>query len=126
MSNQKNSCKTILIGESGVGKTCIIVRFINGKYEEGTMSTTGANFISKSVKFDEYNESVLFQIWDTAGQERFRGLTKIFYKDARIIILVYDSTNRKSFEEIKNYWYKQIKENASGEISKKLNFYIII
>ena len=122
MSNQKNSCKTILIGESGVGKTCIIVRFINNKYDEGTMSTTGANFISKSVEFEDYNETLLFQIWDTAGQERFRGLTKIFYKDAKIIILVYDTTNRKSFEEIKNYWYKQIKENTAGEISKKINF----
>ena len=122
MSDKQNSCKTILIGESGVGKTCIIVRFINNKFEDGTMSTTGANFISKSVEFDEYNETVLFQIWDTAGQERFRGLTKIFYKDAKIIILVYDSTNRKSFDEIKNYWYKQIKENANGEISKTIKF----
>ena len=122
MSNQNNSCKTILIGESGVGKTCIIVRFINNKYDEGTMSTTGANFISKSVEFDEYNETILFQIWDTAGQERYRGLTKIFYKDAKIVIFVYDTTNRKSFEEIKNYWYKQIKENASEDISKKNKF----
>ena len=118
MSNKSKVCKTILIGESGVGKTSIIARYINNKYEEGIMSTHGANYISKNVEFEEYNESINFQIWDTAGQEKYRGLTKIFYKDAKIIILVYDISSRKSFEEIKNYWYKQIMENSNEKISK--------
>ena len=122
MSNKSKVCKTILIGESGVGKTSIIARYINNKYEEGIMSTHGANYISKNVEFEEYNESINFQIWDTAGQEKYRGLTKIFYKDAKIIILVYDISNRKSFEEIKNYWYKQIMENSNEKISKIIIF----
>ena len=122
MSNKSKVCKTILIGESGVGKTSIIARYINNKYEEGIMSTHGANYISKNVEFEEYNESINFQIWDTAGQEKYRGLTKIFYKDAKIIILVYDISNRKSFEEIKNYWYKQIMQNSNEKISKIIIF----
>jgi small GTP-binding protein len=124
MSNNSKLCKTILIGETGVGKTSIIARYINNKYEEGIMSTHGANYISKNVEFEEYNESINFQIWDTAGQEKYRGLTKIFYKDAKIIILVYDISSRKSFEEIKNYWYKQIMENSNEKISKIITFII--
>ena len=124
MSNKSKLCKTILIGESGVVKTSIIARYINNKYEEEIMSTHGANYISKNVEFEEYNESINFQIWDTAGQEKYRGLTKIFYKDAKIIILVYDISSRKSFEEIKNYWYKQIMENSNEKISKIIIFII--
>ena len=111
-------CKVILVGESGVGKTCIIVRFVSEEYKEETISTTGASYASKIMEFSDYKKSIQFQIWDTAGQEKYRGLTKLFYKDARIVILVYDMTRRKSFDEIKNYWYNQIKENSSEEISK--------
>ena len=113
--------KVILIGESGVGKTCIIVRFISDEFNE-TISTTGASYASKFITFEEYNKTVQYQIWDTAGQEKYRGLTKIFYKDARIVILVYDVTRRATFEEIKNYWYNQIKENSPKEISKSILF----
>ena len=111
-------CKVILVGESGVGKTCIIVRFVSEEYKEETISTTGASYASKIMEFSDYKKSIQFQIWDTAGQEKYRGLTKLFYKDAKIVILVYDMTRRKSFDEIKNYWYNQIKENSSEEISK--------
>ena len=111
-------CKVILVGESGVGKTCIIVRFVSEEYKEETISTTGASYASKIIEFADYKKSIQFQIWDTAGQEKYRGLTKLFYKDAKIVILVYDITRRKSFDEIKNYWYNQIKENSSEEISK--------
>ncbi len=56
-------------------------------------------------------------IWDTAGQERYRSITKIFYKDANVAILAYDIARKESFEEIKNYWYQQLKENAPKKIS---------
>ena len=110
-------CKVILIGETGVGKTCIIVRFISDEFKD-TISTTGASYASKIIDFEEYKKKVQYQIWDTAGQEKYRGLTKIFYKDARIVILVYDVTRRATFEEIKNYWYNQIKQNSPKDISK--------
>ena len=116
--SENKICKVILVGESGVGKTCIIVRFVSEEYKEETISTTGASYASKIIEFADYKKSIQFQIWDTAGQEKYRGLTKLFYKDAKIVILVYDITRRKSFDEIKNYWYNQIKENSSEEISK--------
>ena len=116
--SENKICKVILVGESGVGKTCIIVRFVSEEYKEETISTTGASYASKIIEFADYKKSLQFQIWDTAGQEKYRGLTKLFYKDAKIVILVYDITRRKSFDEIKNYWYNQIKENSSEEISK--------
>ena len=77
------------------------------------------------MDFNDYGKKIQFQIWDTAGQEKYRGLTKIFYKDAKIVILVYDITKKQSFDEIKKYWYNQIKDNSSEEISKKI-YYIII
>ena len=65
---------------------------------------------------------IIKQIWDTAGQEKFRALTKIFYKDANVAILVYDITRKESFKEVKEYWHQQIKENAAKKIGKFLNF----
>ena len=118
MNSNARTCKTILIGESGVGKSCIIYRFINDKFDESATSTTGANYITKHCEFEEFNKSILFQIWDTAGQEKYRGLAKIFYKHAKIIILVYDICDKKSFEELKEYWYKQIKETVSDKVGK--------
>ena len=113
------TCKVVLIGESGVGKTCIIARFINNVFEDNTMSTTGASYAGKTMTFDEFQgKSIKFEIWDTAGQEKYRSLTKIFYKDAGVAILVYDITRKESFEEIKKYWYNQIKDFAPKNISK--------
>ena len=114
------TCKVVLLGESGVGKTCIIARFINNTFEENLISTTGASYAGKTMVFDEYEgKSIKFEIWDTAGQEKYRSLTKIFYKDAAVAILVYDITRKESYEEIQKYWYNQIKDFAPKNISKK-------
>ena len=114
--DEKN-CKVVLLGESGVGKTSIISRFINDTFEEGLVTTTGASYAGKDMVFKDYkNQVVKFEIWDTAGQEKYRSLTQIFYKDAAIAILVYDITNEESFEEIQKYWYEQIKESAPKNI----------
>ena len=113
------TCKVVLLGESGVGKTCIIARFINNTFEDNIMSTTGASYAGKTMAFDEFQrKTIKFEIWDTAGQEKYRSLTKIFYKDAGVAILVYDITRKESFDEIKKYWYNQIKEFAPKNISK--------
>ena len=112
-------CKVILLGESGVGKRHLISRFINNVFEDNTTSTTGASYAGKIISFDEFNgQRIKFEIWDTAGQEKYRALAKIFYKDARAAILVYDITRKETFEEIRNYWYNQIKEYAPKDISK--------
>lgn len=113
------SCKVVLLGESGVGKSCIISRFIHNSFTNNTVSTKGASYAAKSMAFNEYDgKSLKFEIWDTAGQERFRSLNKIFYKDAAIAILVYDITRQDSFDEIKKYWYKALCENAPKNIGK--------
>ena len=116
---EANTCKVVLLGESGVGKTCIISRYTNNTFEDNIMSTTGASYCGKAMTFDEYGgKTIKFEIWDTAGQEKYRALTKIFYKDAAVAILVYDITRKDSFDEIKNYWYNQIKESGKANISK--------
>lgn len=118
MSFEIPSIKVVMLGESGVGKTSIISRYITNTYNKIEKSTLGASFLSKIMKFEQYDGKALrYEIWDTAGQERFRSITRIFYKDATAAILVYDITRKTSFIELQNYWYQQIKESASNKIS---------
>lgn len=113
-----SAIKVVILGESGVGKTSIISRYITNTFNEIEQSTLGASFLSKIMKFEKYeNKTIRYEIWDTAGQERFRSITRIFYKDATAAILVYDITREASFIELRDYWYEQIKEAASNNIS---------
>ena len=118
-SEDNIKCKVVLIGRSGVGKTSIISRYTTDNFKESLMTTAGPSFNVKIMEFPEEKEKIKFEIWDTAGQEKYRSLTKIFYKDAGIAILVYDITRRETFEEIQKYWYYQVKESAPKNISKK-------
>ena len=114
--SQIETVKVVLLGEAGVGKTCIISQFISGVFDPDTISSLSAQFIKKTLDFKDIKKSIKFEIWDTAGQERFRSLAKIFYKDAKVICLVYDITSKKSFDELKNFWYEQqTKLNVDGE-----------
>ena len=106
-------CKTIIVGNSGVGKTSIISRYLR-KYNPKEKSTIGASFTNKLEIIND--NKILFEIWDTAGQEKFRSINSIFYQDANICILVYDITNKKSFDEMKDYWYNSVLENSSNDI----------
>ena len=112
------SCKVVMLGESGVGKTCIINRYINGTFNPESMTTSGASYASKTMYFESYEKNMKFDIWDTAGQEKFRSLTKIFYKETSVAILVYDVTRKESYNEVKNYWYHQIKDHSPKNTSK--------
>ena len=126
-SNNALSCKVVLIGESGVGKTSIISRYTNNTFSSVLMSTTGASFATKTLMLEEENQSVKFEIWDTAGQERYRSLAKVFYKNAAVCVLVYDITRKTSFDELKKYWINQIKEHGAKNISKhSINIITII
>ena len=107
-----DTVKIVLLGESGVGKTCIISQFISGVFNPDTITSLSAQFITKTVEYKNLNKKLKFEIWDTAGQERFRSLAKIFYRDAKVIFLVYDITSKKSFEELKNYWVNQVLESS--------------
>ena len=107
--------KLVFVGDSGVGKTCIIARFLKGVFEENAPST-GASFATKTIEVPGSKEGFTFDIWDTAGQERYRSLTKFFFQGAKIAILVYDITRKETFDNLKNEWYKQIKEHGDEDV----------
>ena len=113
--NEFSTCKVVILGEPGVGKTSIISRYVTNQFSPVVISTTGASYSTKILKIDDEN-SIKFQIWDTAGQERFRSLAKIFYQNAVAVILVYDITVRETFEQLQKYWIKEIEENAPTDI----------
>ena len=116
-SVRKHPCwKVVLLGDSGVGKTCIISRYISGAFDQNSPSTNGASYASKIITFENLNKTISLDIWDTAGQEKYKSLTKFFYKDAAAAILVYDITQKDSFENMKNYWYEQLQEFGSKNI----------
>ena len=117
MSKESIPCKVVLIGETGVGKTSIISRYISNTFSSCLAPTPGANFTTKLSYIQEYDQWVKFEIWDTAGQEKFRSLAKVFYKNSSVCILVYDITRKISFEELKKYWINEIKLNGSPNLS---------
>ena len=110
--NNEKDVKVILLGESGVGKTCIINRYINNEFQNNVASTLGSAFFLKEIiKGDtKYNVNV----WDTTGQERYHSVTNLFINDSHIIILVYSIDSKESFNNL-NYWYDTIKEKLKGE-----------
>ena len=114
-----NILKIVIVGESGVGKTSLITQFIDNFFDEELQASTGASFNSKTLNFDN-GKRVQLQLWDTAGQERYRSLTKNFFQNASAVTFIYDITNQSSFDEIKNYWFKEIKESAPESIVKAL------
>ena len=117
-------CKVILVGDSNVGKTTIISRYIN-LYNPNPISTTGASYSLKETLF-ENNVKITFEIWDTAGQERYRSLNKIFYNNTNICFLVFDITNKQSFNNILNFWYKEVFEyNNNNYSSNNILFGVI-
>ena len=113
--NEYITCKVVMVGEPGVGKTSIISRYVLNQFSNVVISTTGASYATKIIELDKDNK-IKFQIWDTAGQERFRSLAKIFYQNAAAVVLVYDITVRDTFEKLKEYWIKEIKDNAPSDI----------
>ena len=120
-------CKVIFVGDSSVGKSCIINRYINNSFSNLVEVTLGCNSLLKTITIDNYN--IKFDIWDTAGMEKFRSLNAQFYKDANIVIFVYEIINLNSFNSIKNYWYNDVIENSNkniilGLIGNKSDLYL--
>ena len=107
--------KILLLGDSSVGKTCFLKRYTDNTFQDAYLSTIGFDFKFKTVTLKS-GKKVKVQLWDTAGQERFRTIAKSYYKGAHGIILIYDVTNRKTFENIRK-WLNQIKEETSNKIS---------
>ncbi|BAT83443.1 ras-related protein RABD2a [Vigna umbellata] len=109
--------KLLLIGDSGVGKSCLLLRFADDSYIESYISTIGVDFKIRTVEQD--GKTIKLQIWDTAGQERFRTITSSYYRGAHGIIIVYDVTDEDSFNNVKQ-WLSEIDRYASDSVNKLL------
>jgi len=109
--------KLLMIGDSGVGKTCLLLRYANDSFSPTFITTIGIDFKIKNVEID--GKRIKLQIWDTAGQERFRTITTSYFRGAQGILLVYDVTDRRSFESIRN-WISQIQQHADVHVNKIL------
>ena len=105
--------KVILLGECGVGKTNIILRYIQDKFDEDSITTTGSSYIMKKIKKD--NITYRLNIWDTAGQEKFRSVTRMFLQETNIILLVYSIVDELSFEGL-DYWYNTVIDNCGNDV----------
>ena len=126
--NEPESVKVVLLGESGVGKTSIISQFTTHTFNPRCPTSVSAQFVSKTIDFPELDRAIKFDIWDTIGQEKYRSLAKIFYKDAKVVILVYDITTEYSFKGLKEYWYNETKDNSDtcpiyAVVANKIDLY---
>ena len=106
--------KILLLGDSSVGKTCFFMRYIENTFQEIHMSTIGLESKIKTVDLDD-GRTVKIQLWDTAGQERFHTITKNYYKTAHAIILIFDVTEKATYQNVKN-WVEQIREEVSSKV----------
>ncbi|XP_031384539.1 ras-related protein RABE1a-like [Punica granatum] len=109
--------KLLLIGDSGVGKSCLLLRFTDGSFTTSFITTIGIDFKIRNIELD--GKRVKLQIWDTAGQERFRTITTAYYRGAMGILLVYDVTDESSFNNVRN-WIRNIEQHASDNVNKIL------
>jgi len=109
--------KLLLIGDSGVGKSCLLLRFADDTYTESYISTIGVDFKIRTIELD--GKTIKLQIWDTAGQERFRTITSSYYRGAHGIIVVYDVTDLDSFNNVKQ-WLQEIDRYACDNVNKLL------
>lgn len=109
--------KLLLIGDSGVGKSCLLLRFADDTYTESFISTIGVDFKIRTIDLE--GKTVKLQIWDTAGQERFRTITSSYYRGAHGIIVVYDITDAESFSNVR-MWLKEVERYGSEGVCKLL------
>eukprot|EP00741_Cyanophora_paradoxa_P006104 tig00000983_g5919.t1 len=109
--------KLLLIGDSGVGKSCLLLRFADDQFTTNFITTIGIDFKIRTIELD--GKRIKLQIWDTAGQERFRTITTAYYRGAQGILLVYDVTDETSFNNIRN-WIRNIDQHASENVNKIL------
>lgn len=105
--------KVLVVGSSGVGKTCLLLRYTENVYRETYGSTIGVDFKMKSLSID--GEVIKMQLWDTAGQERFRTITSSYYRNAHGIVLVFDLTDRDSFTDMRG-WINEIAANTTSPV----------
>ncbi|KAJ8427735.1 hypothetical protein Cgig2_021062 [Carnegiea gigantea] len=106
--------KLVLLGDSGVGKSCIVLRFVRGQFDPTSKVTVGASFLSQTIALQD-STTVKFEIWDTAGQERYAALAPLYYRGAAVAVIVYDITSPESFAKAQ-YWVKELQKHGSPDI----------
>ncbi|XP_020248555.1 ras-related protein RABF1 isoform X2 [Asparagus officinalis] len=106
--------KLVLLGDSGVGKSCIVLRFVRGQFDPTSKVTVGASFLSQTLALQD-STTVKFEIWDTAGQERYAALAPLYYRGAAVAVVVYDITSPESFSKAQ-YWVKELQKHGSPDI----------
>uniref|UniRef100_A0ACD5WUA4 Uncharacterized protein n=1 Tax=Avena sativa TaxID=4498 RepID=A0ACD5WUA4_AVESA len=106
--------KLVLLGDSGVGKSCIVLRFVRGQFDPTSKVTVGASFLSQTLALED-STIVKFEIWDTAGQERYAALAPLYYRGAAAAIVAYDITNPESFKKAQ-YWVKELQKHGTSGI----------
>ena len=104
--------KLILLGETAVGKTSIINRYVQDSFSDSLMSSTSMAYVQKKITLNR--QKISLNIWDTVGQEKFRSLSKLFFKDTKIVILVYSIVDKKSFDNL-SYWLNSVKETIGND-----------
>ncbi|XP_040564282.1 ras-related protein Rab-30 isoform X2 [Lepeophtheirus salmonis] len=117
MEDYKYLFKVVLVGNAGVGKTCLVRQFTQGMFPPGQGATIGVDFMIKTLEIQ--GEKIKLQIWDTAGQERFRSITQSYYRSAHALILVFDVSNQPTFDSCPE-WLREIEEYASPKVLKVL------
>ena len=105
--------KVVVVGDSGVGKTNLIKRFVSNTYNPNTKATVGVEFLSKSYKIND--QVFKIEIWDTAGQERYKSITAAYYKGAKGALIVYDITQKDTFENI-NKWMSEVRDKSTKDL----------
>lgn len=113
MTHAPTQVKVVLLGDSGVGKSSLVLRFVADNFKNDADATIGASYMGKILQFND--KMIKFNIWDTAGQERYHSLAKMYYRDANAAIMVYDITKRDSFEGLKR-WHKELQEFGPKDI----------
>lgn len=106
--------KLVLLGDSGVGKSCLVLRYVRGQFDPTSKVTVGAAFMSHSVHLPD-GSTIKFEIWDTAGQERYASLAPLYYRGASAAAVVYDITNEDTFAKAK-HWVSELQKNAGNNI----------
>eukprot|EP00483_Globobulimina_turgida_P012844 UN12868 len=113
MTTQPLTVKLVLLGDSRVGKSSVVIRFVKNEFDQYKFPTIGATFLTQSVSVGDY--LVKFEIWDTAGQEKYRSLAPLYYRGASAALVVYDITNRESFENARK-WIEEVQTQEGNHV----------
>jgi len=112
-SDKTYQFKLVMLGESAVGKSCLVQRFVRGEFKEVQQSTIGAAFLTQGIFLGD--NTINFEIWDTAGQERYASLAPMYYRGAQAAVVVYDLTNKLSYNRAKT-WVKELQLSGASQI----------